>query len=193
LDAVLKTKLNTIVATTALVVAVFGATPLGHAAARIVLPSNSVGATQIKKNAVTTIKVKDGSLLAADFKAGQLPAGPKGDKGDPGAPGAAGAPGAPGAKGDKGDKGDQGLPGLTGVQIAFNVSPAGTGARAVSVVCPYGKKVIGGGQQSSQGYDGTAISGYPDSDHTWLARGVDPNPGVSWTLTGYIICANVTP
>ena len=70
-----RSKLNTIVAVTALVVAVLGSTPLGRAASRMVLPSNSVGAPQIKKNAVTGLKVKDGTLLAADFKAGQLPAG----------------------------------------------------------------------------------------------------------------------
>jgi hypothetical protein len=52
------------------------------------LPKNSVGTKQLKKNAVVSAKVKNRSLLAVDFKAGQLPAGPKGDKGDPGAPGA---------------------------------------------------------------------------------------------------------
>lgn len=39
----LKTKLNTIIAVTALVVAVFGATPLGHAAGRLVLPRSAGG------------------------------------------------------------------------------------------------------------------------------------------------------
>lgn len=55
------------------------------------LPKNSVGAKQlkngavsakkIKKNAVNSSKVKNRSLLAKDFKAGQLPAGPKGEAG----------------------------------------------------------------------------------------------------------------
>ena len=185
-----RSKLNTIVAVTALVVAVFGSTPLGRAAAKMVLPSNSVGAPQIKKNAVTGLKVKDGSLLAADFKAGQLPAGPKGDKGDTGAPG---SPGATGATGPAGLKGDQGLPGLSGVQIAFNANTVPQAGNAVSVVCPSGKKVVGGGQKSSTGYDGTTITGFPDTDHSWFARGTNPNAGVSWTLTAYIICANVSP
>ena len=74
----------------ALVVAVFGATPVGQAASRLILPKGSVGATQLKKNAVTGLKVKDGSLLATDFKTGQLPAGPKGD---PGPQGPRGEPG----------------------------------------------------------------------------------------------------
>ena len=59
---------------------------------------NSVGTLQLKRNAVTARKIApnavrgahvlDGSLLATDFKGGQLPAGPKGDKGDKGAQGA---------------------------------------------------------------------------------------------------------
>src|SRR5512143_241131 len=68
------------------------------------LPENSVGTKQIQNDSVTRAKiahesitsvlVKDGSLTAGDFAAGQLPAGPrgpagpagpKGDKGDPGA------------------------------------------------------------------------------------------------------------
>jgi hypothetical protein len=70
------------------------------------LPKNSVGAVQLKKssvggkkiakNAVTSLKVKNGSLLAADFKAGQLPAGPKGDPGPQGIQGLKGEPGPPG-------------------------------------------------------------------------------------------------
>lgn len=54
------------------------------------IKSGTVKTKQLAKNAVTTNKVKDGSLTAADFKAGQLPAGaqgpagPKGrDAGDP--------------------------------------------------------------------------------------------------------------
>jgi hypothetical protein len=62
----------------------------GGAYAALKLPKNSVGSAQIKANAVNSSKVKNGSLLVGDFKAGQLPQGPKGDqglKGDPGAKG----------------------------------------------------------------------------------------------------------
>ncbi len=68
--------------------------------------SNSVGSKQLRKgavhtadlagNAVTTGKVKNGSLLAQDFRAGQLPAGAKGDTGPPGPTGPAGSQGPPG-------------------------------------------------------------------------------------------------
>jgi hypothetical protein len=45
----------------------------------------SVGTAQLKPNAVTGAKVKDGSLTAADFGAHQLPAGPQGPQGAAGA------------------------------------------------------------------------------------------------------------
>jgi hypothetical protein len=59
---------------------------------------------------VTAAKVKNASLLAADFKAGQLPAGPPGPAGATGATGATGAQGPQGPKGDKGDPGANGSP-----------------------------------------------------------------------------------
>jgi hypothetical protein len=57
------------------------------------LPKHSVGTAQLKNNAVVSSKVKDGSLQATDFAAGQLPAGkqgPAGTDGQPGPPGPAG-------------------------------------------------------------------------------------------------------
>jgi len=64
----------------------------------------NVKTSDIAKNAVISGKIKDGALLAKDFKAGELPAGPQG------------AQGAPGEKGDKGDKGD---PGDAGTAVAY--------------------------------------------------------------------------
>jgi hypothetical protein len=121
----LRSKTSTILAATAVVVAVFGSTPLGHSAARMVLPNNSVGAPQIKKNAVqgvdiaknavTGLKVKDGTLVAADFKSGQLPSGPQGPRGLQGDRGPAGAAGPQGKAGATGATGPQGLKGQTGL------------------------------------------------------------------------------
>lgn len=51
-------------------IAVFVA--LGGGAYAVAVPRNSVGTTQLKANAVTAAKVKNRSLLAADFKRGQL-------------------------------------------------------------------------------------------------------------------------
>ena len=70
----------------------------GTSYSAITLSKNSVGSRQIinggvkradiARRAVTSTKVRDSSLLARDFKAGQLP---KGDQGLPGAPGEPGS------------------------------------------------------------------------------------------------------
>ena len=59
----------------------------GGAYAAATLPRNSVGAKQLKKNAVNSSKIRDSSLLARDFKTGQLPADARGPAGEPGPPG----------------------------------------------------------------------------------------------------------
>jgi hypothetical protein len=61
--------------------------------------ATQIGTAGIKNNAVTSAKVKNGSLLRVDFKPGQLPRGPQGPAGPAGAPGAPGAPGANGLNG----------------------------------------------------------------------------------------------
>jgi hypothetical protein len=78
----------------------------GGAYAAVTLPNNSVKsrniatgevkASDIGKNAVTSAKVKNASLMADDFKAAQLPAGP------PGPAGTQGVPGPPGVSGPRG-------------------------------------------------------------------------------------------
>ena len=80
-----------VVACTALLFALTGA---GYAAG--MLGPNTVGTKQLKKNAVISTKIKNRSLLAVDFKAGQLPRGAQGAPGTPGANGAPGAQGPPG-------------------------------------------------------------------------------------------------
>ena len=67
----------------------------GTSYAAIRLPANSVGTKQVTKNAIVSSKVRNGSLLRQDFKAGQLPTG----SGAQGAAGPAGATGATGATG----------------------------------------------------------------------------------------------
>jgi hypothetical protein len=66
----------------------------GTSYAAINLPAKSVGNRELKNNAVTSAKVKNGSLRAVDFRAGDLPAGPKGDTGPQGPQGPKGDPGA---------------------------------------------------------------------------------------------------
>ena len=77
-------RLSVALSASALVVSLLGATPLGEAAQELVLPRNSVGTAQLRNGAVTGAKVKDRSLLARDFKQGQLPQGPQGPPGPAG-------------------------------------------------------------------------------------------------------------
>ena len=58
------------------------------------LAGTGYAVTRLPRNSVTTVQVKDFSLLARDFKRGQLRPGPQGPAGPPGPAGAAG----PGAK-----------------------------------------------------------------------------------------------
>lgn len=193
-------KLNTILAATALVVAVFGSTPLGHAAADMVLPTNSVGAAQLKanavagkkirKDAVTGAKVKDGTLLAADFKAGQLPAGRQGPKGDAGPQGPNGDPGLPGPKGDAGSPGQPGSPGVSAWEKreggAKALAPGETGVAIV--VCTAGNKPLGGGFAASVGLE--ILASIPNGDVGWYvwAKNADSQ---ATTLRAWVICAKV--
>jgi hypothetical protein len=96
-----------IVASLALFVALGG---VSYAA--ITIPKNSVGSTQLKANAVTSVKVKDGTLEQADFAPGALPA--SGANGANGANGEQGESGERGETGDEGERGEQGETGATG-------------------------------------------------------------------------------
>ena len=93
-----------VVACVALVVSLGGTTY-----AAVTLPAGSVGARQLQTDAVTSAKVKNGSLRRVDFPpsifSGSSIVGPKGDNGDKGDKGAKGDTGDKGAKGDKGASG----------------------------------------------------------------------------------------
>ncbi len=82
-----------VIATLALFLALSG----GAAYAASHLGKNSVGSKQLKTGAVTGAKVKDGSLMATDFAAGEVPRGERGPAGDRGSQGERGAAGAAGA------------------------------------------------------------------------------------------------
>ena len=86
----------------------------GTSYAAIKLPRNSVGTQQLRSSAVTSAKVRNGTLLRKDFKRGQLVS----QKGDPGIAGPAGPKGDPGPAGPAGPKGDPGTPGANGVNGA---------------------------------------------------------------------------
>lgn len=106
----------------------------GGAYAAVSLPANSVGSKQLKNgaviesklanNMVTSAKVKDRSLLAKDFAAGQLRAGPRG---------ATGPQGATGRQGPTGPAGPAGAPGTAGPSLSVDFV---TGNTALGVGAP---------------------------------------------------------
>jgi hypothetical protein len=104
----------------------------GTSYAAIKLPRNSVGSAQLRSNAVTSAKVRNGSLLKQDFKASQLPRGPQGVQGPQGPQGPAGPAGANGAT-------------HVVVTDSAGATVAADADGSDSVACPDGTKATGGG------------------------------------------------
>ena len=158
------------------------------------LPRNSVGAAQIRNNAVNSLKIKNGTLLALDFKAGQIAKGDKGDKGDAGA---AGAKGDTGAKGDKGDTGPN--PAATAI-VRQASGPLSTTTSEAVVSCNGDERAVGGGaawsssvapgnpavitDMPSPGGDGTVPIGW---------RAVVKNMAASGSVSGrvFVVCVKL--
>ena len=111
------------------------AEPVRSAASRLVTGK------QIKKNAITTRHVKDGSLRRADFARGQLPAAGEGAAGPPGPAGPAGNPGRDGPPGRDGADGEDGASGAAGPaaqRVAFSdEAHAGPQFETVAAVGPW--------------------------------------------------------
>jgi hypothetical protein len=160
-----------------------------------------VGSRQIKRaavtksdlrgNAITSPKVKNRSLRARDFAAGQLPAG---------APGAQGAPGATGPTGPQGPRRVVGA--ITVQRSDFTIADAGVTSIAVS--CPAGTTIIGGGSALvNTGADDVALTasrpertaGDPPSDgetfDRWRVAYDNPTGGVtgSTMARAFAVCA----
>ena len=141
----------------------------GSSYAAVNLPANSVRAKQLRKNSITSGKVKDGSLLRRDFKAGQLPQGPAGAAGRDGADGVDGADGANGA---------------TDVTVRWVSSG---GAATGTSLCLAGERATGGGF-------GSASLHFVRSAPELAGDGVTP---IGWSVTAdsatffsiYAVCA----
>jgi hypothetical protein len=160
-----------VIASLALLVALAGT---GVAAVNA-LPRASVGTAQLKSNAVTSAKVRNGTLLRADFKPGQVPRGPTGARGPQGPPGPAG------------------IASLERVDVVTPTSSVNS--KTISAVCPSGKRVIGGGARvTGSGAARVSIDeAYPDSDGTkfnGVAREVVAT-AATWALQVYAMCAVV--
>src|SRR5947199_7811163 len=71
----------------------------------VALAGTGYAALKLPRNSVTTVQVKDFSLLSRDFKRGQIPAGRQGPAGPQGAAGPTGPAGLPGPIGPPGPAG----------------------------------------------------------------------------------------
>jgi hypothetical protein len=192
-----------VMSTLALFVALGGT---GYAATK--LPAKSVGNKQLQDSAVTSAKVKNGSLMAKDFKTGQLKAGPRG------ATGATGATGAPGAQGATGMPGPAGLPGVRGAfssvvtrSVETNVAGGSTTA-TLFARCNADEIATGGGgsfvngtadnttlgrsapQRVLRNPDGTVITPAPGGSTDAKPEGENSADG--WTVTGTNRTGSVT-
>jgi hypothetical protein len=165
----------------------------GSSYAALQLPKGSVGAKQLRKNAVTSPKVKPGSLLLSDFRRSQRarlrgPQGPQGPQG---------AQGTRGEKGEKGDTGAQGAPGLSGYQQFDDFSAFdSTSPKSANAFCPAGMKVIGGGATINGAESNIALKGdIPRSNGSgWVATAYETAPEAgNWNVNARAICANVAP
>jgi hypothetical protein len=163
----------------------FAMTGAGYAAG--MLGPNTVGTKQLKKNAVISSKVKNGSLLKADFKSGQIPAGPQGPAGAAGAAGPAGA------------QGIQGVPGPAGQNVLRYVRNgpvpiAANGYTFQTIACPAGMYPLGGGTYGNLIPDRVVVtipwntsSGTSGVPNAW-GGGVQAG-GSATSMTVFAICA----
>jgi hypothetical protein len=159
---------GTILGTLALIAALGGTS---YAVSR--MPRNSVGNAQLRANAVTSSKVRNGSLRAKDFHRGDLPAGPVGPVGPIGPGGPAGPPG---------------VSGWQVVRVEDQPTPDWVDLEAK---CPAGEKVLGGGAAAKGGTTWPLIRRTsPNQDGTGWIASKSASIGPS-SLSVYAICANV--
>jgi hypothetical protein len=93
----------------------------GSSYAALQLPKASVGTKQLQRNAVTSPKVKPGTLLLSDFRSSQR----NSLRGPAGLQGPAGPRGEPGPRGPEGQRGLEGAPGLPATRLFAHVSDVG--------------------------------------------------------------------
>jgi hypothetical protein len=180
----------------------------GYAVLR--LPRNSVGTAQLRNNAVTSSKVRNFSLRAADFARGQVPRGPRGYRGPSGPVGPTGPAGAAGAMGATGPTGAQGPAGAPASASTITVrtssvtvpgNTAGNGAyatRSDQVNCNSDERALAGGATwSNDGNDLelTTVYSQPVLSGSkvvgWRARG-GSDIASNTTFTVIVLCEKIS-
>jgi hypothetical protein len=133
----------------------------------VALGGTTYAALALPANSVTTVQVKNGSLMKRDFRAGQLPAGTRGAPGFRGATGVAGAPG------------------ISGLVTANN------SGQYAAALCPVGKVALGGGAHALGAYT-ALVSSEPTADGKgWQATATNLAGTSSALVYIYAVCATV--
>ena len=207
-------RLPLVLSATALVVAVFGSTPVGHAVGSAI-PAFAKSAGYAKQagnasalNGIKASKQPQPGLLVPLGADGRFPAtvgaigpaGPKGDKGETGAAGTKGATGATGPAGARGPAGPAGPAGQSGVSGWQYLVSDGKAIKAGdfltwAVNCPSGKKALGGGvavpypnyrsRVTQSAPGGAAATG-------WVVTVANDYPSASISAYAWVICATVS-
>ena len=206
-------RLPLVLSATALVVAVFGSTPVGHAVGSAI-PAFAKSAGYAKQagnaSALNGIKASkqarpgmlvplgtDGKFPSSVGLVGPAgPAGPKGDRGDRGDTGAVGPKGATGQTGPVGARGPSGPSGISGWSyFTRGASLSGESFKTVNVDCPAGKKALGGGVAVTSGLwamrviqsapSGAAATG-------WLATVANDASNFTTSFYVWAICGSVS-
>lgn len=202
-------RLALVLSATALTVALFGSTPVGHAVgskvpffAKTAGYANRAGSAAALGGVKLSKQPRPGTLLplGADGKFPASvgltgPAGSKGEKGDPGPAGPKGAVGPAGPAGQRGPAGEKGVSGVSGWQyLTESKSIKADGSATLQVNCPSGKRALGGGvavpypnlyaRVLQSAPSGAAATG-------WLASVLNSYPNYTITATVWVICAVV--
>lgn len=170
-------RLPLIISVTALVVALFGATPLGEAAGPLaakVVPFAKRAGYATNSGAVNGIKAartpSAGRLVPLDAN-GKLP--------EAAIPARA--------------------PAFAGLEYVYGLGDADASGTAVArATCPDGKKLIGGGSVPNvhlpDGYVAMTASGPSVDKRSWVAKAIEVRPyDAVWEIEAWAVCATVTP
>ena len=149
-------------------------------------PTNSVGSKQLRKNAVTGAKVKNGSLTAADIRVSSL-AGVASAASATNATNAGHATAAAGL--DRVQYVNQ--PGSVGPGTPDPADPTvvTAGIGAASAGCPPGTLAVGGGVGVDDRSNTSVVDSFPDQGgHAWTARVDNSDVSASHSFTVVAVC-----
>jgi len=178
----------------------------GSAYAAGVLPVNSVGTPQLKTGSVTSGKVKDGTLKAADFARNALKAGPQGSIGPAGPLGPVGVVDVSQFSTKAASDARYLRGGLVTVVASLGFPNVGGNLADERATCPSGFQAISGGLDSSsrqdvffsgsepivEGQDITALSdGLHGGATAWRVFGNNVGAAGGTTFAVVVVCAPV--